>query len=462
MPVPGAIIVPHPPVILPTVGKGREKEIQATTDACRQAAQTVAGWKPDVLIVISPHAAVYADYFHISPGSAAAGDMGGFGAPQTRLEVAYDIAFRRELIQLAEADGLPAGTLGERDADLDHGTLLPLWFLREAGVDCPILRIGLSGLPPLAHYRLGQCAARAADNLGRRAVLIASGDLSHKLKADGPYGFAPEGPEFDKAVTEAMSNGDFARLLTMDPLFCNRAAECGLRSFQIMAGGLDGLAVESRLLSYQDTFGVGYGVAMFHVKGPDPDRCFAEQYQAAEARRLSAQKAKEDPWVRLARLALETYVRTGNALAALPGGLPEPLTGRTAGAFVSLHVRGELRGCIGTTAPTTASVAWEIIRNAVSAGTRDPRFPPVREEELDALEYSVDVLEAPEPIQSPEELDVKRYGVIVSCEGRRGLLLPDLDGVETVEQQIEIARLKGGIGPNEPYRLERFEVVRHR
>ena len=229
MPVPGAIIVPHPPVILPTVGKGREKEIQATTDAYRQAAQTVAGWKPDVLIVISPHAAVYADYFHISPGSAAVGDMGGFGAPQTRLEVAYDIAFRRELIQLAEADGLPAGTLGERDAALDHGTLLPLWFLREAGVDCPILRIGLSGLPPLAHYRLGQCAARAADNLGRRAVLIASGDLSHKLKAGGPYGFAPEGPEFDKAVTEAMSNGDFVRLLTMDPLFCNRAAECGLR-----------------------------------------------------------------------------------------------------------------------------------------------------------------------------------------------------------------------------------------
>lgn len=462
MPVPGAIIVPHPPVILPTVGKGRETEIQATADACRQAAQAAAGWKPDVLIVASPHAAVYADYFHISPGSAAAGDMESFGAPQTRLEVKYDIAFRRALIQLAETEGLPAGTLGERDAALDHGTLVPLWFLREAGVDCPIVRIGLSGLPPLAHYRLGQCIAKAADILGRRAVVIASGDLSHKLKADGPYGFAPEGPEFDREVTKAMADGDFLRLLTMDPLFCNRAAECGLRSFQIMAGALDGLAVESRLLSYQDSFGVGYGVALLHVKGPDADRCFAAQYQAAEARRLSEQKAKEDPWVRLARLALETYVRTGNPLAEPPAGLPEALTERAAGAFVSLHVHGELRGCIGTTAPTARSVAWEIMGNAVSAGTRDPRFPPVREEELDALEYSVDVLEAPEPIESPDQLDVKRYGVIVSCENRRGLLLPDLDGVDTVEQQIEIARLKGGISANEPYRLERFEVVRHR
>lgn len=462
MPIVGAIILPHPPVILPEVGKGREREIQTTSDACREAAQTAAGWKPDVLIVTSPHAAVYADYFHISPGSAAAGDMENFGAPDTRLEAEYDIELRRELIRLAETEGLPAGTLGERDAALDHGTFLPLWFLREANVDCPILRIGLSGMPPLAHYRLGRCIAKAVEDLDRRAVLVASGDLSHKLKTDGPYGFTPEGPEFDKQITDAMANGDFLRFLTMDPLFCNRAAECGLRSFQIMAGALDGLAVEAKLLSYQDTFGVGYGVAVFSAAGAGENRCFAAKYQEAEQRRLAERKAGEDPWVRLARLALETYVRTGSPLPAPPDGLPEALTGQTAGAFVSLHVHGELRGCIGTTVPTTGSVASEIMQNAVSAGTRDPRFSPVQEEELHSLEYSVDVLKAPEPIDSPEQLDVKRYGVIVSCGRRRGLLLPDLDGVDTVEQQIAIARQKGGIGSDEPYRLERFEVVRHR
>ena len=141
--------------------------------------------------------------------------------------------------------------------------------------------------------------------------------------------------------------------------------------------------------------------------------------------------------------------------------MPAELTKQAAGAFVSLHAHGRLRGCIGTTGPTTGSVAWEIVQNAVSACARDPRFPPVTVTELDSLEYSVDVLGAPEPISSPAELDVKKYGVIVSCGGRRGLLLPDLEGVDTVEQQIDIARQKGGISSREKYTLERFEVVRH-
>jgi len=149
------------------------------------------------------------------------------------------------------------------------------------------------------------------------------------------------------------------------------------------------------------------------------------------------------------------------AIEHLPEDLPSEMTERAAGAFVSLHAHGQLRGCIGTTGPTTESVAWEIVQNAVSACARDPRFPPVTVSELDSLEYSVDVLGQPESIASPAELDVKKYGVIVSCGGRRGLLLPDLDGVDTVEQQIDIARQKGGISSREKFSLERFEVVRH-
>ncbi len=205
---------------------------------------------------------------------------------------------------------------------------------------------------------------------------------------------------------------------------------------------------------------MGYGIATFAVTGRDESRRYAEKYESAERERLAKRKASEDPWVQLARRSLETYVRTKKPLSALPDGLPDALTKNQAGAFVSLHVRDSLRGCIGTTAPTTDSVAWEIVQNAISAGTRDPRFPPVRVEELDKLEYSVDVLGTPEPTTAAE-LDVKRYGVIVSCGARRGLLLPDLDGVDSVEEQIDIARRKGGIGPRERYELERFEVVRH-
>ena len=461
MPMLGAVLTPHPPVLLPEVGKGREREIGTTGQAMDAAAKEVARWDPDVLIVSSPHTILYGNYFHISPGSGASGDMSAFGAPQVRIEAEYDAPLRDEIVRRAQKAGLEAGTLGQRDPSLDHGVLIPLYFLRRAGVRCPIVRLGLSGFSPLDHYRLGQCAAEAAEALGRRAVFVASGDLSHKLKADGPYGFAPEGPAFDAAVTQAMASGDFLSFLTMDPSLCERAAECGLRSFQMMAGALDGLAVKPQLLSHEGTFGVGYAVSLFPVTGEDENRRFAAACERAQQLRLEERRSKEDPWVKLARLALETYVRTGRPLDRLPDGLPQALTARAAGAFVSLHLGGRLRGCIGTISPTQENVAWEIVRNAVSACARDPRFPPVRADELEQLEYSVDVLGQPEPVDSPARLDPRQYGVIVSDGHRRGLLLPDLDGVDTVEQQLDIARQKAGIPAGAPYQIERFKVVRH-
>ncbi len=457
----GAIITPHPPVLLPEVGGGREREIAATDRAMRTAAETVAAWQPDVIIVSSPHTILYRDYFHIAPGDGAVGDMGRFGAPEVRIQASYDTLLREEIIRRAEAEGLHAGTLGQRDPELDHGVLIPLYYLRKAGVRCPIVRMGLSGFSPLDHYRLGKCVQDAVNALGRRAVFLASGDLSHKLKADGPYGYALEGPQFDDAVTRTMASGDFLEFLTIDPALCERAAECGLRSFQMMAGALDGLAVEPQLLSHEGTFGVGYAIALFPVTGRNDSRCYEKDYLLAKNDRLATRKANEDPWVKLARRSLETYVKTGQRLTSLPEDLPAEMTTQQAGAFVSLHKNGQLRGCIGTIAPTCDNLAWEIVQNAVSACSRDPRFSPVRPDELDELEYSVDVLGAPEPVDSPAALDPKTYGVIVSCGGRRGLLLPDLDGVDSVEAQLSIALQKGGIRENETYKIERFKVVRH-
>ena len=257
MPMLGAILTPHPPVLLPEVGRGRECEINATGQAMRAAAAEVARWKPDVLIVASPHTVLYGDYFHIAPGAGASGDMSAFGAPQVRIEVEYDGPLRDEIVRRAREKGLEAGTLGQRNPALDHGALIPLVFLRKAGVDCPIIRMGLSGFSPLEHYRLGQCVAEAAEALGRRAVFVASGDLSHKLKSNGPYGFAPEGPVFDRRVTETMASGDFLQFLTMDAELCQRAAECGLRAFQMMSGALGGRAGGPRRLGRGGTFGGG-------------------------------------------------------------------------------------------------------------------------------------------------------------------------------------------------------------
>ena len=456
-----AYAVPHPPIIIPEVGRGEETKIAATSQAYAGVMRRAAEHRPDVLIITSPHAPMYADYFHISPGAGASGSLAQFRAPQAACSVEYDRELARRIEALAEREGLPAGALGEREKTLDHGTLIPLLFLQKTGFSCPIVRIGLSGLSAAEHYRLGQCIAGAVEALGRRAVFIASGDLSHRLKANGPYGFAPEGPEFDKQITAIFASGDFGAMLALSPELADAAGECGLRSFQIMAGALDRRAVTHELLSYEGTFGVGYGVAAFEVTGADDARDFGSRYARSREEALKQTKADEDAYVRLARLSLETYVREGRR-AAVPDGLPPEITGARAGAFVSLKKDGRLRGCIGTISPTAKSLAAEIMQNAVSAGAHDPRFDPVRPEELDKLVYSVDVLGEAEPVGSEAALDPKRYGVIVQNGSRRGLLLPDLEGVDTVEEQVSIARRKAGIGAGEPVTLSRFEVVRHR
>ncbi len=168
---------------------------------------------------------------------------------------------------------------------------------------------------------------------------------------------------------------------------------------------------------------------------------------------------EEHDLVALARRAIERFVCDGVILSP-PEALSDEMKQR-AGTFVSLHCGGELRGCIGTIEPTCANVAAEIIANAISAATRDPRFPPMDREELADLDISVDVLTEPEPISSLEKLDPKRYGVIVQKGSRRGLLLPNLEGVDTARQQVDIALRKAWIDPDEPYRMYRFEVIRY-
>ena len=475
MSVIASFAVPHPPLAVHGVGRGREAEISATLDAYRQVARQIADLAPDVLIISSPHATCYSDYIHISPGTHADGDFGSFGDPADEFEVDYDARLVRAIEAECAAAGIPAGTEGQRNPDLDHGVMVPLYFIQAAGVACPIVRVGISGLGPDDHYRFGQCVQAATEKLGRKAVWVASGDLSHKLLADGPYGFAPDGPVFDELACDAFESGDFLKLLTADPGMCERAAECGLRSFQMMAGALDRRSVEARLLSHEGTFGVGYGVATFIPGGPDPARDFLEQYVAWHARAIEEARAAEDPWVRLAHTTVELWVRQGrkptdaeiNDAVASAGcddmdAAKRALFHTRAGAFCSIKKNGSLRGCIGTISPVRDCLADEIVANAVSAAESDPRFSPITPDELCDLVISVDVLGEAEPIADESELDPSRYGVIVSArDGRRGLLLPDLDGVDTVEEQVSIARRKGGIGPRERVSLQRFEVVRH-
>ncbi|MCL1824270.1 MAG: AmmeMemoRadiSam system protein B [Oscillospiraceae bacterium] len=217
MPIIAGFVFPHPPLLIPEIGKGEERKVAKTSQACDECARFIADLKPDTIILSSPHAKAYYDAFHIS----------------------------------------------EPDEEFDHGALVPLYFVNQYYEDYRLVRISLSGLSFEEHFNFGKEIAGKTGN--ERVVYIASGDLSHKLKADGPYGFAPEGVEFDKIVTEALNKGDFEALLNIDSTLQEKAAECGLRSFVIMAGALDGLKTTPKLLSYENTFGVGYAVAAFTV-----------------------------------------------------------------------------------------------------------------------------------------------------------------------------------------------------
>ncbi len=271
-----AFMVPHPPLIIPEVGRGEEEQIRETITAYERAADEIAALEPETIIITSPHSVMYADWFHISPRDGAKGSFARFGAGRVRFAETYDAALRERICKIADEEGFPAGTMGERDRELDHGTMVPLWFIRRKYAGGKILRIGLSGLPLTDHYRLGQMIARAVNESGRRAVFVASGDLSHKLQAYGPYGFAPEGPEYDRRIMNVCGRAAFGELFNFDETFCDKAAESGHRSFVIMAGAFDGLRVKAEAFSHQDVTGVGYGICSFYPEEPDEERHFLQ------------------------------------------------------------------------------------------------------------------------------------------------------------------------------------------
>ena len=455
-----AFMVPHPPMIVPEVGRGSEKQIEKTVKAYERVADEISALKPETIIISSPHSVMYSDYFHISPGAEAQGSFADFRATQVRFDVEYDQELVERLSARAEASHFPAGTLGEKHKELDHGTMVPLWFILKKYKDFKLVRTGLSGYDLLKHYEYGMLIKDTVEELGRKAVYVASGDLSHKLQDYGPYGFAEEGPVYDKRIMDVCSAARFGELFDFDENFCEKAAECGHKSFVIMAGALDGKAVEATQYSHEDVTGVGYGICSFIPKGEDETRHFLDARLKSVQAALEQKRQKSDAYVKLARASAEYFVKNSDIMP-LPDWVPPELLNKQAGAFVSIHKFGGLRGCIGTIASTQKNLAMEIIQNAVSAVSRDPRFEPVTEDELKYLDINVDVLGEAEPIKSESELDVKKYGVIVQSGYKRGLLLPDLDGVDTVEQQVAIARRKGGIAPDEKVDLFRFEVVRH-
>lgn len=461
-------IAPHPPIIIPEVG-GKEREAaKATYTAMEVWAQMVKDKVPDTIVLVSPHGTVFQDAITINEEREISGDLSQFGAAQVKLSYSTDLELATAIKQMAGRHNVPtvgmdkslAGKHGVRQ-ELDHGAMVPLYFLDRAAVRCQLVSVTMGLLPFEELYAFGLAVQQAARLLDKRVVMVASGDLSHRLTPEAPAGYRAEGKIFDELLVQAVREFKVEDILELDEELKEKAGECGLRPIIMMLGALDGMDVESRVLSYEGPFGVGYLVAGFTPRGLSPERELLRKMQTKREAMVRERRAGESDPVRIARESLEHYIIQGQPLPAREGATPPVgLEGR-AGVFVSIKKHGQLRGCIGTTAPTQASIVEEIKQNAISAGTGDPRFWPVEEEELEDLVYSVDVLMEPESIDGLELLDPKKYGVIVSSGNKAGLLLPNLEGIDTAEEQVSIAKQKAGLKQEEPCRLKRFEVVRY-
>ena len=286
--------------------------------------------------------------------------------------------------------------------------------------------------------------------------MVASGDLP--IASSRAPAANPRGKEYDHLLVELLRRGRVEEILDLDEELVEDAGECALRSFVIALGALSGENFHTEILSYEGPFGVGYMVAEIRPAKEEDSSSGSSMSKNGERPAGGDISGCSDP-VTLARQALRYYLEHGRSPEA-PDPLPEALS-TPAGVFVSLKKGDELRGCIGTIEPLHPSLAGEIIANAISAGVRDPRFSPVSLEELDELTLSVDQLMPPDPIESEAALDPKIYGVIVRSGHRSGLLLPNLEGIETAAEQVAIARRKAGIGPGEKVELFRFKVRRY-
>lgn len=457
-------IVPHPPIMVPEVGHESIVDVQRSIAAMDEFTQRLIASGAETLVMISPHAPLDATAFVAYQRPHLFGDFADFRAPETTVSALLD----EELLSAiaVEADARGYEVVNVRPARLDHGIAVPLYFLLRNGWKGRVVALGYSFLKNEDHLRFGACIRDAADRLDRPTAFVASGDLSHRLQPGAPGGYDPNAHLFDEEVVDALRTNTPERIVQMDHDLRKTAGECGYRSMLVALGAVQGSPLSCEVLNYEAPFGVGYLVAQItNQKHWDCGRPARTARQSA--RNMPNDQINDDAFAEegeklpaLAREAIEMFVLTGKRIEA-PERLSELLAAR-APCFVSLKTKdGDLRGCIGTIEPLHDTLAEELITNAIHAATRDPRFSPVTAGELSGVRYSVDVLSPPEPTTF-EELDPDIYGVIVEEEsgGRRGLLLPHLEGVNTASRQVEIAMHKADIPSGTPVRLSRFRVHR--
>lgn len=448
MSIQASVLMCHAPIVIPAIAGSRASQCAETTAAMRRVAAHVVSARPEVLVVISPHTPRRMVEWGVADAASLRGDFGRFGHPEVGLSLPGAPKAASLLRGAAAESGL--ATWSPAADELDHGALVPLHFVVEAGYAGPTLLVALPYPGTRTETAFGRALAAAAATDGRRWVVLASGDMSHRLQPDAPSGYHPDAHAFDEAFADALRSGQPRHACAVDVTLRELAAEDVVDSTTVALSAVDFDARGLRVEHYEAPFGVGYLEAILYDHTPAGVR--VEEMPSP----LSA-PAPVGPQALLsiAREAIEARLR---GAAYTPPALSPPLDA-SRGVFVTLRdAEGGLRGCIGHMQPSHSRLSAEVADCAVASAFGDPRFAPVTAQELPALRIEISLLGPTEPVRDSAGLDPRRYGVEVRSDGRRGVLLPDIPGVDSVEAQIGIACRKAGIHPEERFEIARFEV----
>ncbi len=430
-------LVPHPPIIVPEIAGERSVAVEKTINAMKDLSGRLVQCQIDTCIVISPHAPRLSRSFGIFQNERLKGDFSAFGRPEINLGFENDMDLTERILEKAEQGEVSVNQLP--NSELDHGTLVPAWFLEDAGYRGKLCVLSLSNFSDKEHIQLGALLRSVAEQSGKRIALIASGDMSHRLKENAPAGFHPDGKIFDHKFVESLKEGDHHALLSIESNLVKNAGQDVSETTTIALSALEWNLSRRDILSYEGPFGVGYTTAVLWEAEDSP--------AVIEGRVLPE----------LARNALEAYVKDSN-MVSYPGS-PDGYLARKHGAFVTVWKKnGELRGCIGIMEPTKPNLPEQIIDRAI-ATARYSAFGRITEkDDLSEFVYEVSVLYSAEPVADPEEeLRPDRFGALMIADsGKRAVLLPGIESIRTPSDQVSSLYRKGSIDPEEPVQLFRF------
>src|SRR5688500_15706182 len=335
-------IAPHPPIMVPEVGREAIAEVRSSIDAMVELTERVIASGAETVILISPHAPLDPYAFVAYQGPKLFGDFSNFRAPSSMVTAELDSEVLDAITRYSARQSLEVLTL--KNQNLDNGTAVPLYFLQRNGWHGRVVALGYSFRSTEDHLRFGRSIREAVDSVGRRVAFIASGDLSHRLKPEAPAGYYPDAHLFDEEVVSALRDGSPARVINIDQELRKLAGECGYRSMLVAFGVARGLKPAPEVLNYEAPFGVGYMVAQL-VMSPAP-----APIKKSTSSEVDTGKEFSADLVSLARRSVETFVAEGTVIEA-PEHLSADLSQRAA-CFISIKtLRGDLRGCIGTIQP---------------------------------------------------------------------------------------------------------------